>query len=306
MAVSLWRSLPWTNETLAMESFHGLKMNRYWNGWIKTNNNPERKPISTELRAGWVAFGVFSQLFKNFSEFEKSLSSTAPTHFGQDYVPNPLGPYFYGALFFVALSAHKIMTEYEWNKPPELGYDLGGALARSKTREPYIPSRFDNVVEVAWQVTPYLMVITNIALTAFEIRNGDNKAWIKLFVTGVTLIDISSWKPEGFSWYLTVFARYPIEAAALFYSDNWERFYILLGWVGTEPVIPYMNKLVECIKKSQERSDEWDDYLQPGSRAGPDIRVIQDKDGRVINIQRKTIALDDQSPFGTANPSQHP
>ena len=60
---------------------------------------------------------------------------------------------------------------------------------------------------------------------------GDSSAWIQLVLTGITLIDITSWKPVEYGWYLDTILGYPINAAALYYGNANDRFRIIFNWV---------------------------------------------------------------------------
>jgi hypothetical protein len=93
-----------------------------------------------------------------------------------------------------------------------------------------VKSILDKFLIVVWTVTPYVMMITNITLIFIEAHYNPTGALVKLVVTGITLLDMTSWMPESFSWYLDFGAGIPLDLAALYYDSNY-RISILLGFM---------------------------------------------------------------------------
>jgi hypothetical protein len=146
------------------------------------------------------------------------------TTYAWGFFPDPRGPYFYAALLLVILNAAENYAEIvkELNRPSSLEED---SQANPPTES--APTGMDKFLVVVSKATPYLMIITNIAVTIIQIRKGETSAWITLAFTGITFIDTTSWKSKEYTWYLNTVLGYPVAAAALYYANNISRLKIL-------------------------------------------------------------------------------
>ncbi len=218
----------WINANNALSAYNGLHINSPWEGWVKSINRPDRKPISDELRAVWIITMTNYCLFTAFSHIESILSPERVTVNGWELIPNLRGPYFYAALVLTAVSAMKVYKEFELNQPPPLEADA--LPSKSKAHQPKLEfTTFDKCIVMASNATPYLMIITNIAVTIIQIRSGNSSAWVKLGFISITLIDITSFKPENYVWFLNTVLDYPVKAAAFYYGDRNFRLNILFN-----------------------------------------------------------------------------
>jgi hypothetical protein len=91
------------------------------------------------------------------------------------------------------------------------------------------PSQLDQFRLAVWKTTPYLMLVTNIALLIIDIPQSKGLGLISLATAAITLIDLTSWKPEHFDWYLDVGFRVPLGIAVMYYHENM-RIPILIGF----------------------------------------------------------------------------
>lgn len=110
---------------------------------------------------------------------------------------------------------------------------------------------FQKFLAVAWKTTPYLMLLTNIALTIIELRVNRMKAAVSLAVLTVTCLNHVHVLPRSFARYLNPGIRLPMDFIALYYGSNKNRFSIVLGWAGVplirDPIMawlkPYLSRL---------------------------------------------------------------
>jgi hypothetical protein len=261
MAVSSIRSaitFPWMNEKNVFAAFSGLYINSSWEGWTKDDNKVDQEPISDAWSASWATSMVSYSLFAAFSQIEQTLSPERVTAYGWGYLPDPRGPYFYAALLLVALNISKIFKECELNQPPPLESDTPFSRAPAHHQPAPAPTTMDKFVVVVSKATPYLMIITNIAVTIIQIRRGNSSAWIKLTFIGITLIDITSWMPKTYRWYLNTVLGYPIAAGAIYYADNYTRFNIIFNLVLSNKTLVKMaeNYLPNILGISAEEDEE--------------------------------------------------
>jgi hypothetical protein len=269
MAVSSTQAaitLPWMNAKNAFAAYSGLHINSYWEGWINSNNNVDRKPISDEISAAWITGIASYTLFTSFSQIEYTLlSPERVTADAYGYFPDPRGPYFYAALLLAALTVAKVFKEYELNQPPPLEADNAFSRAPAHHQPPPALTTMDKFIVVVSKATPYLMIITNIAVTIIQIRRGASSAWIKLAFISITLIDITPWKPKDYKWYIDTVLGYPAAAAALYYGNDTTRLNILCQIAFSHKIVremilePYMNWLQNILGSSAEDSDDEDD-----------------------------------------------
>ncbi|HUD01902.1 MAG TPA: hypothetical protein VMR37_06210 [Rhabdochlamydiaceae bacterium] len=99
----------------------------------------------------------------------------------------------------------------------------------------------DKFLWVVWRVTPYLMMITNVALLIIEMRTRETKAITALATMGVSLLELTSLMPKSFNWYLAVGILIPVDVVALYYASNMNRFGIIGGWA----FIPEVNTRIK-------------------------------------------------------------
>ena len=87
----------------------------------------------------------------------------------------------------------------------------------------------DKFLVVIWKATPYLMLITNVALIILDLRKNIVIGMVSLATAGISLIDLTHWKPKDFGWYLDVGVRVPLNIATMYYHQPL-RVPIILGW----------------------------------------------------------------------------
>jgi hypothetical protein len=210
MAVAVTGSVsisPWINEKNTLAAYDGLHLNRF------------RESLTGRDSGGFIFTCILSYvLFPTLSRAEHKLSPERVTAYAWGLFPDPRGPYFYAALLLAVLNTTKLS-----NQSPPL-------KANAQVKNPptqSAPTGMDRFLVVVSKATPYLMIITNIAVTIIQIRRGESSAWVTLAFTGITLIDIASWKPKNYMWYVDTVLGYPVAAAAFYYSDNKGRFAIV-------------------------------------------------------------------------------
>jgi hypothetical protein len=204
------------NEKNALAAYNGLHLNRIWEIWVKSDNSAAQNPGSNSYPPKLVTLFVSYCLFTTFNRVEHSLSPERVTPYARGWFPDPRGPYFYAALFLAVLNAAKFYREANNQPPPE---EKSESQAKNPPTES-APTGMDNLLVVASKATPYLMIITNIAVTIIQIRRGNSSAWITLAFTGITFIDTTSWKPNEYRWYLNTVLGYPVAAATIYYAHN--------------------------------------------------------------------------------------
>jgi hypothetical protein len=253
MAVGSVNVSSWINEKNALTAYKGLHLNRSWEAWIISNNRVDQKPISNRSTARTTAYFVGYSLFTTFNHVEYILSPARVAPYGSGYFPDPRGPYFYAALLLYVLNAAKFIKEYKSNLPSLLEAD--SQLSKAPVNNSPIPTGMDKFLVVVSKATPYLMIITNIAITIIQIRRGDTSAWITLAFTGITLIDITSWKPKEYRWYLNTVLGYPVAAAAIYYANNLFRIKIIFNLVLSNQTL--MEMIAEPFKENLSELGNW-------------------------------------------------
>lgn len=208
MAVSTVGMSSWINKQNADAAYRGLYLNRFWESCIKS----DLKPFSRVHTACFASYALFT----TFNQIEYRLSPDRVTPYGRGFIPDPCGPYFYTAFLLAALNSTKLFMEFvsKTDKP--------------SSEKPAPLTTVDRCFVVISKATPYLMIITNIAVTIFQIRQGDCSAWITLAFTGITLINTTPWKPTKYEWYRATALGCPVSAAAFYYADNKPRSIIII------------------------------------------------------------------------------
>lgn len=215
----------WINGENTLAAYRSLYLNRFWERWIKTDNSGKQTPISDVFVAVFAA-GINTSftsycLFSSFNHIEHGLSPERINPYAKNWLPNPRGPYFYAALLLTVLNTAKIFAD---NIP---------MLSPREAIDKFL-------VGVA-RVTPYLMIIANIAVTIIQISRGESSAWVTLAVIGITWIDTTSWKPAKYDWYLNTVLGNAVPAGALYYADN-ELRKSIISQVALQIVIRKMQK----------------------------------------------------------------
>lgn len=245
MGVSLMSS-SWITEKNALSAYSGLHLNRPWETWIITNQEPISKKILGRI--------VIIDILSTFSQVEYVLSSDRVTAYAKGFFPDPRGPYFYVALLLVVLNATETIAEIVKENNLKRSSSPDGVEASNPPAETP-PTKMNRFLVVVSQTTPYLMIITNIAVTIIQIQRGDTSAWIKLALTGITLIDITSWKPKEYRWYLDTVLGCPFAAGAIYYSNNLSRINIIFNLALSNQTLQKM--IEETFKEELSALNEW-------------------------------------------------
>jgi|GEM_PF-1643898 len=168
----------------------------------------------------WLFFYRAMDIASSFRNLESALVPTRVTHFAKGWFPNPKRSFFWIATSLFALNAIKFFKERA-NEPkwiPNISTEIR------------VKEEANDFLAVVWRATPYLMIITNIAVTVLQIYQGSSAQWVTLAVTGVTLLPITNLVPQSFNEYLTM-CGIPIDLAALWYGDSYMRTCIIVGWI---------------------------------------------------------------------------
>ena len=109
---------------------------------------------------------------------------------------------------------------------------------------------------VVSKATPYLMIIANICYDRHSDTPGAiHRLGSHLGFTGITLIDITSWKPKEYRWYLNTILGYPVAAGAIYYSNNLSRLKIIFNLAISNQTL---TKLVEkTFSKQISELNKW-------------------------------------------------
>ena len=156
----------------------------------------------------------------SFSNLESTLTPARVTHFAKGWIPDPKGRFFLIATSLLALNTLKFFKDM--SNEPEW-------VPRRKARAP-VKNQANDFLAVVWRATPYLMIITNIAVTVLQIYQGSSAEWVTLAVTGVTLLSITNLVPQSFNRYLNQ-CGIPIDLAAFWYGDRYMRGSIIVSWI---------------------------------------------------------------------------
>jgi hypothetical protein len=162
----------------------------------------------------WLYFLRAMSISSSFGELENTLTRARMTHLASGWIPNPKESFFLVAAFLVAVNTMHFFKE------------VGKEQIENQTP----PSFTNRLLAFVWKATPYLIIITNIAITALQIYQGFSMDWLTLVATGVTLLPLTNLMPDSFSVYLYGCTT-PIDAAAFWYGDSYARMYIIKGWI---------------------------------------------------------------------------
>lgn len=199
----------WINKENALAAYKGLVLNRYWASWVGWNNHPiYRCEVSFSPYAAWTIYQLGKGLFATFNDVKQTLSPERVTSYGGNYVP----------LVFIALNAAKVFKDY--SSVPVKDNPL--------PTQPAKEGIMDKVLVTIWKATPYLMIMTNIAMTSIQIQKGDSTACVTLAFAGITLIDLTNLRMSThYLWYRNVVLEGSVAAVALYYSNNTNRLNII-------------------------------------------------------------------------------
>lgn len=229
--------LQWTVGDVVIGARNGLYLNRFWERLFNYNAYPRKEPLTfhvpdyavqqlrrfqteedvqtnvANMREGlWPVLTAYTvyMTFKNAEIITHNAVSLGcmETHYFQDYRTVILA----GTCTLIALNVITLLRHHT-NK------NLSD-----------VKSILDKFLIVVWKATPYVMMITNITLIFIEAHYNPTGALVKLVVTGITLLDLTSRMPQSFSWYLDYGAATPLDLAALYY-DKHHRISILLGFI---------------------------------------------------------------------------
>jgi hypothetical protein len=258
----------------ALAAYKGLHLNRYWENLVIRDNTANQQPISSAVIPTCL---VTYALFTTFNQIETTLFPERVTDYAWGFFPDPRGPYFYAALLLAVLNGAKFFNEAN-NQPPSEKKSQEQAAQSS-------PFAMKCLVVVS-KATPYLMIITNIAVTIIQIQRGDSSAWATLAFTGITLIDIAPLKPKNYAWYRDTVLGYPVTAVAFYYADNEMRWTITkrLAW-GYALSNPTIRKMIE------ERLEEFKITMEALKQEmeGSSKPIMQHKTRRYNNSNEGTI-----------------
>lgn len=182
--------------TLAMwDGFHRV---RVWEQVINHNNSNSPKSLS------WRSvIPVCSGLFFTHTRVFNFLSSlTEKGNQGALFFQNYEGAFAAATVALVILNGITILAD------------------QTNKNISDFPSQLDKFRLTVWKATPYLMLVTNIALLIIDIPQSKDLGLISLATAGITLIDLTSWKPKDFDWYLDVAYRIPLGIAVMYYHEN--------------------------------------------------------------------------------------
>jgi hypothetical protein len=222
----------WINEKNAFAAFSGLLQNKIWETQIISNSQVDQNPGSNGTSAFWTTLS----LFMAFSRVEHILS---PERVTAGFFPDSRGPYFYTALLLVVLNTAKFSKD-----------QIVINIRKITGKQVDYPPIMDRFLVVVSQATPYLMIITNIAMTVIEISSGDSSAWVKLAFTGTSLVNITVGKPKDYTWFLNTVLGCPVAATAFYYADNKHRFVVVCAAVfSTQTVQKTIQELKNWLQK---------------------------------------------------------
>ncbi len=245
----------WINKENALAAYKGLVLNRYWASWVGWNNHPiYRCGVSFSPYAAWTIYQLGKGLFATFNDVKQTLSPERVTSYGGNYVP----------LVFIALNAAKVFKDYSSVPVKD----------NSLPTQPAKEGILGTVLVVVWKATPYLMIMTNIAMTIIQVQRGDSTACITLAFAGITLIDLANLRRSTRNlWYRNVVLEGSVAAVAFYYSNNTNRLNIIrysaptisLGIALTSQTVYQVMKkpLVKALKLSLQLAMETSELLLP-------------------------------------------
>ncbi len=102
---------------------------------------------------------------------------------------------------------------------------------------------------ITWKITPYLALVTNIALLSLEAKSRPMKTSAALLMTGISLLDLTPWMPRSFGWYMSVGVRLPIDMVAFYYGSNLNRFRIVASLILTPETQRFFYTAFERLKR---------------------------------------------------------
>jgi hypothetical protein len=186
----------------------GFGPSRVWGTFIKYNNYEGYKlPLDWKVAiiTGMSIFGSLARASDVFSpEFE-------PGKLQDNFFDNHLAELFVGTVALITLNAMAILRK----------------LTDKNVSD--VPSTIDKFLVVVWKATPYLMLVTHVALIILDLRNNIVIGLVSLAAVGISLIDLTRWRPKDFDWYLDVGVRVPLDLATMYYHQPL-RVPIIISW----------------------------------------------------------------------------
>jgi len=193
------KPVQWTPAEVTYGAQDGRIAVRLWENLINYNNcELEKKPLEWTA-AATVGLNIFGSLGRASDVFTPEWE-TGKVY--DNFFANHEDAFTVGALALITFNAITVLR----------------AQTNKKVSE--VPSTMDKFLVVVWKATPYLMLITNVALIIIDLRNNKVIAMVSLAAVGISLIDLTSWKPKDFAWYLDVGVRVPLDIATMYYHEN--------------------------------------------------------------------------------------
>jgi hypothetical protein len=207
------RPLQWNMRNIVVAAFEGLHNNRIWEKIINYNNVSSRASLS--LKSVMIVSFSICNVFRRAADV---LSCTKKMgHIENNFLADHQSLFIAGTGALMALNITAIFKHHTNKNVSE------------------VHSKMDSFLVIVWKATPYLMIVTNIALTIIDIRNNKIVGLVKLAVTGITLLDLTPWKSQSFDWYLDVGVRLPLDIVTLYYDKSY-CILIVLGWASTPDI----------------------------------------------------------------------
>lgn len=215
-------------ESIVIGAQSGLYLNQHWERMINYNRyEGEKKPITFSEAWDFIPYltKIFSEntaktiakavetytepvstalvLYFTYETASKVLPyasriGTIRSNFFQDYK----AVFIVGTAALIALNAITLLQHLTNKKLSDVSLGMNKFLI------------------VVWHITPYLMIVTNIALVMIKATYNSTEAWVTLAVTGMTLLETTSWKPPSFDWYLNTGVAIPLDLLAMHYDPK--------------------------------------------------------------------------------------
>ncbi len=184
-------------------------------------NPPQWTPANVTYGAHKGCFAV--RLWTNLINYNNFEGHKPPLNWA---IPVIMGMSIFGSL---ARASDVFYPELELGKSQDIFASGTSALimlnmitiARRQTHKKIseIPSTIDKFLVVVWKATPYVMLITNVALIILDLRKNIVIGMVSLATAGISLVDLTRWKPKDFDWYLDFGVRVPLNIATMYYHQ---------------------------------------------------------------------------------------
>ena len=202
------KPIQWTPADVTYGAHKGFLAARVWANLINYNNFEGKKPPHNWTAAIITGMNIFGSLARASKAFSPEFK---PGKLQDNFFDNNLAEFFIGTVALIALNAITI---------------LRGQADKNVSE---VPSTMDKFLVIVWKATPYLMLITNVALIILDLRKNIVIGMVSLAAVGISLIDLTRWRPKDFDWYLDVAVRVPLNIATMYYHKPlWVP--IIMGW----------------------------------------------------------------------------